>query len=61
MTGVSSVRRNASARAGASTPVAVGDRLRAMSTRIGCGSPQPASDRASASTDGGRSIGGGAY
>ena len=31
---------------------------RAMSTRIGCGSPVPASDRASTSTDGGRAAAG---
>ena len=29
---------------------------RAMSTRIGCGNPEPAIDRASASTDGGRPL-----
>ena len=57
ITGVSSVRRNASALAGADpgSPAAIASR--AMSTRIGWGSADAPSERASASTDGGRSAG----
>ena len=57
-TGGSSVRRSASARAGGVGDGAVGDRLRGRRRRAAaCGRPDPASDRARASTDGGRSIG----
>ena len=55
MTGVSSVRRNASASVSADLGIARRrSRSRATSTRIGWGSPEAPSDRAKASTDGGR-------
>jgi dUTP pyrophosphatase len=55
-TGVSSVRRNASARQAAEpgSPSAIA--ALAMSTRIGCGSPVSANERARVSTEGGRAL-----
>ena len=51
---VSNVRRKASARAEAPSTSPASIAARAISTQIGCGSPEDFSDRASVSTDGGR-------